>query len=154
MCDAWMRVCICRVHLAFFDEYFMRGCGVTFCGKTVTFSKESTGGNSPRGMTTMNRNQSIHQLPHIFSGWESVGVFQLFVPLYFAMSERIFQLIRQRGLSAEEQQEVVGWIASASKAEVEYKVSPKQQHLSLFIVFDLVLIASFHFIFFTHLGLE
>ena len=49
MCDAWMRVCICRVHLAFFDEYFMRGCGVTFCGKTVTFSKESTGGKLAQG---------------------------------------------------------------------------------------------------------
>ena len=75
---------------------------------------------------------------YLFS-WESVGVFQLFVPLYFAMSERI---------SAEKQQEVVGWIASASMAELEYKVSPKQQHLSLFIVFDLVLIASFHYYFF------
>ena len=65
----------------------------------------------------------------------------------FEMSDKIFQLICQNDLSAEKQQEVVGLIASASKAELEYKVSPKQQHLSLFIVFGLVLIASFHFIF-------
>ena len=72
-----------------------------------------------------------------------------------AMSKRIFQLIFQNDLSAEKQQEIVLKIASASKAELDYKeVSPKQQHLSLFIVFDLVLIASFHsFIFFTLLGL-
>ena len=63
------------------------------------------------------------------------------------MSDRIHKLICQRGLSAEKQQEVVGLIASASMAELDYKVSPKQQHLSLFIVFDLVLIASFHFFF-------
>ena len=65
----------------------------------------------------------------------------------FEMSDKIFQLIYQGGLSAEEQQELVLKIASASKAELDYKVSPKQQHLILCIVFDLVLIASFHFFF-------
>ena len=63
------------------------------------------------------------------------------------MSDRILKLILRWGLSAEKQQEIVGLIASASKAEVEFKVSPKQQHLSLFIVFDLGLIASI-FLFF------
>jgi hypothetical protein len=66
------------------------------------------------------------------------------------MSDKIFKLICQSGLSAEKQQEIVGLIGSASKAEVEFKVSPKQQHPSLFIVFDLGLIASFHFFFFFH----
>jgi hypothetical protein len=66
-------------------------------------------------------------------------------------SSRILNLISESGLSAEKQQEIVGLIGSASKAEVDYKVSPKQQHLSLFIVFDLGLIASIFL--FTHLGL-
>ena len=65
----------------------------------------------------------------------------------FGSKSRIFDLINLNGLSAEKQQKVVLKIASASKAELEYKVSPKQQHLSLFIVFDLVLIASFHLFF-------
>ena len=63
------------------------------------------------------------------------------------MSDRIFKLIRISDLSAEKQQGIVLKIGSASKAEVEYKVSPKQQHLSLFIVFDLGLIARFHYFF-------
>jgi hypothetical protein len=49
------------------------------------------------------------------------------------MSDRIFNRICKYGLSAEKQQEIVGLIASASKAQVDYKVSPTQQHLSLFI---------------------
>ena len=61
------------------------------------------------------------------------------------MSNRILNLICRNDLSAEKQQEIVGLIGSASKAEVEFKVTPKQQHLSLFIVFDLGLIARFHF---------
>ena len=65
----------------------------------------------------------------------------------FGSKSRINDLMT-KDLSAEKQQEVVGLIASASMAELEYKVSPKQQHLSLFIVFDLVLIASFHYYFF------
>ena len=63
----------------------------------------------------------------------------------FVMSDRIFKLIRISDLSAEKQQGIVLKIGSASKAEVEFKVSPKQQHLSLFIAFDLGLIARFHF---------
>ena len=61
------------------------------------------------------------------------------------MSSRIIDLIWAPGLSAEKQQEIVLKIASASKRDLEYKVSPKQQHLSLFIGFDLGLIARFHF---------
>ena len=99
------------------------------------------------------RNQPIHQLPHIFSVSNQLVFSNCLLCYIFEMSDRIHKLICQRGLSAEKQQEVVGLIGSASKAELEYKVSPKQQHLSLFIVFDLVLIASFHFYFFTHLGL-
>ena len=60
------------------------------------------------------------------------------------MSDRIFKLICKSDLSAEKQQEIAGLISSASKAEVEYKVS---QHLLLFIEFYLVLIASIFFFF-------
>ena len=63
------------------------------------------------------------------------------------MSDKIFKLICRSGLSGAQQEDVVSKIASASKAELDYKVSPKQQHLSLFIVFDLVLIASIFFFF-------
>ena len=83
----------------------------------------------------------------IFSVWNQLVFSNCLLCYIFEMSDKIFQLIRQRGLSAEKQQEVVRLIASASKAELDYKVSPKQQHLSLFIVFDLVLIASLHFFF-------
>ena len=92
-------------------------------------------------------NPSVARLPHIFSVWNQLVFSNCLLCYIFEMSDKIFKLICQNGLSAEKQQEVVGLIASASKAEVEYKVSPKQQHLSLFIVFDLVLIASFHFFF-------
>ena len=56
-----------------------------FCGKTVTFSKESTGGNLPRGITTMNsyRNQPNPSVASYLLSLETVGGFQLFVVLYF-----------------------------------------------------------------------
>ena len=54
-----------------------------------------------------------------------------FVPLYFAMSDKIFQLIRQSGLSGAGQEQIVQKIAAASEAEVEYKVSPNRSNFDI-----------------------
>ena len=68
------------------------------------------------------------------------------------MSDKIFKLIYQRGLSDEKQQEIVGLIVSASKADVEYKVSPSSSVFNCLLYLNLASLQAFIF-FSTHLGL-
>jgi hypothetical protein len=49
------------------------------------------------------------------------------------MSDRIYNLIVQGGFSAKKLQDIAAEIAAASEAALNYKVSPKQHHPSLFI---------------------